>query len=153
MGIMNAMSTKESLQDSLKDAMRTGDATRKATLRMALAAVRNAEIEQRGELAEADVLVILQKEVKLRRETAEEARGAGRQDLAEQAEQEISILEDYLPQPLSHDELVEMARQAIAEVGATSPREMGQVMKVLMLRVKGRADGAEVSQVVRQLLV
>ena len=152
MGIMNAMSTKESLQDSLKDALRAGDATRKATLRMALAAVHNAEIEKRGELQEPDVLTILQKEVKSRRETAEEARQAGRQDIAEQAEQEIAILEEFLPKPLSREELVELARQAISEVGATSPREMGQVMKVLMPRVKGRADGSEVSQVVRQLL-
>lgn len=152
MGIMNAMSTKESLQDSLKDAMRAGAAIRRATLRMALAAVHNAEIERRGELEEPEVLAILQKEVKSRRETAEEARQAGRQDLAEQAEQEIAILEEFLPRPLSHEELVAMARQAISEVGATSPREMGQVMKVLMPRVKGRADGSEVSEVVHQLL-
>jgi uncharacterized protein YqeY len=132
--------------------MRAGDDTQKATLRMTLAAIRNAEIERRGDLEEADMLAILQKEVKSRQETAEEARQAGREDLAQQAEQEIAVLEEYLPQPLSQAELETMARQAIEEVGASSPREMGQVMKVLMPRVRGRADGSEVSQIVRDLL-
>ncbi len=149
---MGTMSTKEKLQDSLKDAMRAGDNARKATLRMALAAIHNAEIEKRGELDEPDILAILQKEVKSRRETAEEALQAGREDLVEQAKEEITILEKFLPQPLSSKELAEMAREVIEEVGASSLREMGQVMKVLMPRVRGRADGSEVSQIVRELL-
>ena len=146
------METKEKLQEALKQAMRAGDDIQKATLRMTLAAIRNAEIERRGDLDEADMLAILQKEVKSRQETAEEARQAGREDLARQAEQEIAVLDQYLPQPLSHAELDSMAREAIREVGASSPREMGQVMKVLIPRVRGRADGSEVSQIVRQLL-
>lgn len=149
---MKSMDTKEKLQEALKQAMRAGDDTQKATLRMTLAAIRNAEIERRGDLDEADMLAILQKEVKSRQETAEEARQAGREDLARQAEQEIAVLDQYLPQPLSHAELESMAREAIQEVGASSPREMGQVMKVLIPRVRGRADGSEVSQIVRQLL-
>lgn len=149
---MKSMDTKEKLQEALKQAMRAGDDTQKATLRMTLAAIRNAEIERRGDLDEADMLAILQKEVKSRQETAEEARQAGREDLARQAEQEIAVLDQYLPQPLSHAELESMAREAIREVGASSPREMGQVMKVLIPRVRGRADGSEVSQIVRQLL-
>ncbi|HEX6304618.1 MAG TPA: GatB/YqeY domain-containing protein [Anaerolineales bacterium] len=147
------MDTKEKLQEALKQAMRAGDDTQKATLRMTLAAIRNAEIERRGDLDEADMLAILQKEVKSRQETAQEARQAGREDLARQAEQEIAVLDQYLPQPLSHAELESMAREAIQEVGASSPQEMGQVMKVLMPRVRGRADGSEVSQIVRELLV
>lgn len=149
---MKSMDTKEKLQEALKQAMRAGDDTQKATLRMTLAAIRNAEIERRGDLDEADMLAILQKEVKSRQETAQEARQAGREDLARQAEQEIAVLDQYLPQPLSHAELESMAREAIQEVGASSPREIGQVMKVLMPRVRGRADGSEVSQIVRQLL-
>lgn len=149
---MKSMDTKEKLQEALKQAMRAGDDTQKATLRMTLAAIRNAEIERRGDLDEADMLAILQKEVKSRQETAQEARQAGREDLARQAEQEIAVLDQYLPQPLSHAELESMAREAIQEVGASSPQEMGQVMKVLMPRVRGRADGSEVSQIVRQLL-
>lgn len=146
------MKKKEELQAALKDAMRAGDDTRKSTLRMTLSAIHNAEIEARGDLDEADVLAILQKEVKSRQETIEEARQAGREDLARQAEREIAVLEKYLPQPLSSAELEAMAREAIEEVGATSPREMGQVMKVLMPRVRGRADGSQVSQIVRDLL-
>lgn len=149
---MKSMETKEKLQEALKQAMRAGDEIQKATLRMTLAAIRNAEIERRGDLDEADMLAILQKEVKSRQETAQEARQAGREDLARQAEQEIAVLDQYLPQPLSHAELESMAREAIQEVGASSPREIGQVMKVLMPRVRGRADGSEVSQIVRQLL-
>ena len=149
---MKSMDTKEKLQEALKQAMRAGDDTQKATLRMTLAAIRNAEIERRGDLDEADMLAILQKEVKSRQETAEEARQAGREDLARQAEQEIAVLDQYLPQPLSHAELESMAREVIQEVGASSPREMGQVMKVLIPRVRGRADGSQVSQIVRQLL-
>lgn len=146
------MNTKAKLQNALKEALRAGEQTRKATIRMALAAIRNSEIDRRAELDESEVLAILQKEVKSRRETLEEAQGAGRQDLVEQAESEIAILEEYLPQALTRQEITAMARTAIEEVGASSHREMGQVMKVLMPRVRGRADGAEVSQIVREML-
>jgi uncharacterized protein YqeY len=152
MGIMLVMDTKTQLQNALKDALRAGEERRKATIRMALAAIRNAEIDRRGELDEPELQAILQKEVKSRRETLEEAQGAGRQDLVEEAEAEIAILEQYLPKALTHEEITSMAKTAIEEVGATSPREMGQVMKVLMPRVRGRADGSEVSQIVREML-
>ncbi|HZD58527.1 MAG TPA: GatB/YqeY domain-containing protein [Anaerolineales bacterium] len=146
------MDTKSELQNALKEALRAGEETRKATIRMALAAIRNAEIERRAELDESELQAILQKEVKSRRETLEEAQVADRQDLVEQAESEIAILEKYLPQPLTRQEIISMARTAIEEVGASSPREMGQVMKVLMPRVRGRADGSEVSQIVQEML-
>jgi uncharacterized protein YqeY len=149
---MLVMDTKSELQNALKEALRAGEETRKATIRMALAAIRNAEIERRAELDESELQAILQKEVKSRRETLEEAQVADRQDLVEQAESEIAILEKYLPQPLTRQEIISMARTAIEEVGASSPREMGQVMKVLMPRVRGRADGSEVSQIVREML-
>ncbi|HEX9616114.1 MAG TPA: GatB/YqeY domain-containing protein [Anaerolineales bacterium] len=146
------MTTKVDLENSLREAMRSGDAVRKRTLRMALSAIRLAEVEKRVALDEPAVLAILQKEIKSRRESISDAEQAGRPDIAAEAETEISILEGYLPQPLSPAELEAMARAAIDEVGATSPREMGQVMKILMPRIQGRADGALASQIVRQLL-
>lgn len=146
------MSLKRQLEEDLKTALRAGEGLRKSTLRLALAAVRNAEIDQRGELSDAETMRILQKEVKSRRETIAEAEQAGRTELAETTEAEIVILEDYLPQPLSDAAVEALARQAIEEVGAGSPSEMGQVMKVLMPRVQGRAEGAQVSRIVRELL-
>lgn len=146
------MNTKEKLNQALKDAMRSGNDLRKRTLRLALAAIKNAEIERKGDLEDERVLAILQKEVKARRETIEGAQQAGRTDMVEEAEAEIAILEEFLPQPLTRQELEALVQEAIAEVGATSPREMGNVMKVLMPKVQGRADGKEVSAMVRALL-
>jgi uncharacterized protein len=149
---MIPMTTKAELEKSLREAMRTGDVDRKRTLRMALSAIRLGEVEKGVALEEPAVLAILQKEIKSRRESISDAVKAGRPDIAAEAETEIGILEGYLPQPLSPDELEAMARGAIDEVGATSQREMGQVMKVLIPRLQGRADGAQASQIVRKLL-
>jgi hypothetical protein len=149
---MMVMTTKVDLENSLREAMRSGDAARKRTLRMALSAIRFAEVEKGAALDEPAVLAILQKEIKSRRESISDAQQAGRPDIVADAELEIGILEEYLPQPLSAGDLEAMARAAIEEVGATSPREMGQVMKILMPRIQGRADGAQASQIVRELL-
>ena len=146
------MSTKIQLENDLKDAIRTGDDLRKRTLRMALSAIKLAEIEKGTPLDEPAVLAILQKEIKTQRETIADAERAGRPELAAEAMAEIDLLETYLPEPLTPKEIEDLARAAIAEVGATSAREMGQVMKVLMPRIQGRAEGAQVSQIVRQLL-
>jgi uncharacterized protein YqeY len=150
---MNHMKTKEHLQNDLKDAMRAKDEKRKTTIRMALAAIKNAEIDKGHEIEDSEVQAILQKEVKSRREAIEDAKRAQRQDIIAENMAEIKILEVYLPQQLTPHEIEGLAREAIQEVGATSPNEIGQVMKVLMPRVRGRADGKEVNQVVRQLLV
>ncbi|MBU0511163.1 MAG: GatB/YqeY domain-containing protein [Chloroflexi bacterium] len=146
------MDTKSKLTQDLKDAMRARDELRKRTIRLTMAAIKNAEIDKRSELEESAVIAILQKEVKSCRETIEGAQRANRPDLIAEAEAEISILEAYLPQPLTSDELEILAREAVAEAGATSPREMGNVMKILMPRVQGRADGKEASQIVSRLL-
>ena len=146
------MNTKDQLSEDLKDAMRAKDELRKRTLRMALAAIKNTEIDKRAALDEVDVLAILQKEVKSRYETIEGAEQAGRADLIAEANAEIVVLEGYLPQALSAEELERIVRETITEVGATSPREMGQVMQAVMPKVRGRADGKEVNQVVRRLL-
>jgi uncharacterized protein len=147
------MIIKTRLENELKDAMRAGDDLRRRTLRMVLSAIKLAEVEKGGSLEEAAILGILQKEVKTRRETVDEATHAGRPELAAAANDEISVLEEYLPKQLTDVELEILAQQAILEVGASSPTEMGNVMKVIMPRVQGRADGARVSQMVRQLLL
>ena len=147
------MDTKTKLQNALKDAMRAGDTLRKDTLRLAIAAIQMAEVQPGSkELDEAAYLAIVQKEVKSRRESIADAERAHRPDLIAAAEAEILILEEFLPKGLSPEELEALARQAVAEAGATSIREMGQVMKLLMPRLQGRATGDQASQAVRKLL-
>ena len=146
------MDLKTTLQADLKDAMRHGEETRKTTLRMALSAIKMAEIDRRTQLDEAAMLAVIQKEIKSRRESIDDAQRANRPELISQAEEEIKILQGYLPAALSPEELEILARAAISEVGATTIREMGQVMKVLMPRIQGRATGDQASQTVRKLL-
>ena len=132
--------------------MRSGDAVAKRTLRMVRAAIQQAEVDRRESLDEMAVLAILQKEVKSRRETIAEAKSAGREDMVADAEAEIAVLEAFLPEAMSADELRALAETVIAELGASSPADMGKVMKALLPRVQGRAPGGEVSKVVRELL-
>jgi uncharacterized protein len=147
------MNTKTQLNQALKDAMKSGDDTRRTTVRMVLAAIKQVEVDKRIELDEAAVLAILQKEVKSRREALEEAQKANRQDLASAAQAEIDILNTFLPQAMSAEELRELARQAIAETGASNPADMGKVMKAIMPKVAGRAPGDQVSAAVKELLI
>ena len=146
------MPTRTQLEADLKDAMRSGDDVRKRTLRMVLSAVKLAEVEKRGELDEAGMISVLQREVKARNETIQDAERAGRPELTEATRAELAVLRAYLPEQLSDDELTRLARQAIAETGATSPAEMGKVMKALMPKVQGKVDGKAVSDRVRDLL-
>ena len=146
------MNTKERLSQDLKEAMRAKDDVRKRTIRMALAAVKNAEIDRQAELDEADILVILQKEVKSRYETIEGAEKARRDDLIAEANQEIEILEVYLPQAISPAELEAIVTETISDIKATSMKDMGKVMQAVMPKVRGRADGKDVNQIVRKLL-
>jgi len=132
--------------------MRSGDEPRKRTMRMLLSAVKLAEVEKRGELDDAGMQAVFQKEVKVRHEAIGDAEKAHREDLAQAARAELAILQAYLPEPLSSADLEGMARQAIAAAGAAGPQDMGKVMKELMPRVQGRADGKDVSAVVRGLL-
>ena len=152
MGIMKQMDTQKQIEKDFKDALRAGDEVRKRTLRLVLSSIKLVEVDKGESLEEGEVLAILQKEIKSRRESIADAEQAGRQDLIAETEEEISVLEGYLPQTLTQDEINSLAKEAIAEVGAESPQEMGKVMKVLMPRVQGRADGSVVSQTVRQLL-
>ncbi len=146
------MSIKEDLRNALTEALKSGDVLRKTTLRMALAAVKNAEVEARGELEDDLVLNLLQKEVKARQETIEGAKQANRPDLIEKAETEIQILNEFLPQPLSSEELKALVQEAIDESGASSMADIGKVMGALMPKIRGKADGKEANQIVRDLL-
>ncbi|MFO8036508.1 MAG: GatB/YqeY domain-containing protein [Anaerolineales bacterium] len=146
------MDLKEELQEALKEAMRAGDKRRKKTLRMALAEIKNKEIEKGDALEEPEILGILQKEVKSRQETIEGAEQAERPDLIQEAEAEIEILKEYLPQPLDHEELKSLVEEVISEVGAESMADMGKVMGALMPKIRGRADGKEANEIVRELL-
>lgn len=146
------METKTKLENALKEAMRAGDDIKKRTVRMALAAIKQAEVDRQTSLDEAAVLAILQKEIKTRREALEEARQANRPDLVAEAEAEIAVVNAFLPQAFSADELKALVEAAIAEAGAASPSDMGKVMKLLVPRIQGRAPGDQVSQLVRQLL-
>ncbi len=146
------MDTKEKLELDLKDAMKAGDDVRKRTIRMALAAVRQIEIDKQTQLDEAAVLAVIQKEIKTRRDDIEEARRANRPDMVADAEAEIVVLQGYLPAALTPEDLNALVKEAIAEAGAASPADMGKVMKLLMPRVGARAPGNQVSAAVREQL-
>lgn len=140
------------MQAALKEAMKNKDAERRTVIRMSLNAIKQVEIDDQKELAPADAMALLQKEAKRRRESINEAREAGRDDIADTEEKELAILEEFLPQQMSRDEIAALAKEAIAESGAESAKEMGKVMSVLMPKVKGQADGKVVNEVVRELL-
>ena len=146
------MEIQKRIENDFKTAFKSGDEVSKRTLRMVMASIKLVEVEKGRALTDEEVLSILQKEIKSLRESISDAEKAGRDDLIAEAEPEIQILEQYTPQQLDEDEITELARQAIEEVGATSQQEMGNVMKVLMPRVQGRADGSKVSASVRTLL-
>ena len=146
------MSLKDKLMEDLKQALRQGDECRRSTLRLVIAAIRNAEIEKRHELNEGELLAIIAKEAKQRRESIAEFERGGRQDLVDREKAELQVLLAYLPEQLSREEIEAEARQTIEEVGATGPAQMGEVMRRLMPLMKGRADGKLVNQVVKELL-
>jgi len=146
------MNAKEQLQNALKDAMRDNDLVGKRTIRMALSAIQLAEVETRKDLDDSAVFAILQKEIKSREESIQDAKKAARPDLVDEAQDEIAVLKKFLPEQVSQDELEAIVRETIQEVGASSMREMGEVMKVLIPRLQGRATGSQASEVVRKLL-
>jgi hypothetical protein len=146
------MDIKTQLTDAMKEAMKAHDEVRKRTVRMALAAVKQVEVDKQTTLDDATVIPLLQKEIKNRREAVEEARKANRGDLIADNEAEIKVLEAFLPKAMSADELRALAQNAIAETGASAQTDMGKVMKVLMPKVAGRAAGDQVSSMVKELL-
>src|SRR5215467_2451522 len=146
------MSLIARLEGELKDAMAARDAERRDTLRLILAALRSAEKDLQRPLHDDEELQVLQRERKRRNEAAEAFRNGGREQQAEAEERELAVLEEFMPEPLSEEELEEIVDDAIAEVGATSMRDIGRVMADVMPQVAGRADGSAVSQLVREKL-
>ena len=145
---------KDRIADDMRAAMKERDQVRVSTLRMLMAAVKNAEVQgaQARELSDAEVLDVVGREAKRRKEAIEAYSGAGRTDLVDKETAELGVLQGYLPEALSDEELARLVDEAIADTGASTPRQMGDVMKVLMPKVRGRADGAAVSAMVKQKL-
>jgi uncharacterized protein YqeY len=146
------MSLIAEIEVDLKDAMRARDAVRTGTLRLTLAALRAAEKELGRPLKEDEELQVLQRERKRRAEAAEAFRTAGRDEQADKEEEELEIIEEFMPEPLGEEDLERIVDDAIAETGATSLRDLGRVMADVMPQVAGRADGSAVSQLVREKL-
>ncbi len=143
---------RDRIQSDLHAAMLAKDEPRKAALRMLTAAIKNADIEAGSELTEGDLLVVVQRQVKQRRESIEEFRKGGRDDLAEREEAELEAFAGYLPKEADRGEISEAAHLTIKETGASGPRDIGKVMPLLIKQFQGRADGRVISEIVRELL-
>ena len=148
------MSIKDQLTEDMKQAMkdRENGKLRLSVIRMVRANIKNVEINDKKELSDDEVLAVLMKEVKMRQDSLEEFQKAGRSELVAQAEEEIKILQKYLPEALSDEELKGIVAEVVAEVGATTMKDMGKVMPAVMARTKGRADGKRINAMVRELL-
>lgn len=148
------MSIKDQLTEDMKHAMKEREAgkLRLTVIRMVRANIKNVEINDKKELTDEEVLTVLMKEVKMRQDSLVEFEKAGRSELVEQAKAEIAILQHYLPEPLSDEDLRAMVAAAIAETGAEGPRAIGKVMPLVMAKAQGRADGKRINQMVRELL-
>ena len=151
-GADTAMTLSARIESAMRDAMRARDEQRTQTLRMAMAAAQNLRIERRRDLTDEEVIDVLSRQVKQRRESIAMYRDAGHEDRAAAEEAEAAILAEFLPEQLAEADVERLARDAIAETGAASPADLGRVMGRLSPRTKGRADGRLVSDVVRRLL-
>jgi len=143
---------KQKLTGDLKQAMRDGDKVKLSVIRLVMSSIKNAEIARQTTLDDADVLGIIAKEARQRRESIEAFRQGNRQDLVAQEEAELTLLQGYLPEQVSRDEIIAEARRVIEEVGAQGPGDKGKVMPGLMAKLKGKADGREINAVVTELL-
>ncbi len=146
------MTLTERLKDEQKTAMKARNKPRLGTIRLVMAAIKQREVDEKITLSDDDVLAVLTKMVKQRRDSVAQYEAAGRQDLADVELAEISVLEEFLPQPLSDDEVAALLDDAIAATGATSMQDMGKLMGVLKPQVQGRADMGKVSQLVKAKL-
>lgn len=146
------MSLINRLSDEMKQAMKSQDKFKLSVIRMVRSSIKNLEIDKRRDLTEEEVLDVLSREIKQRRDSLQEFEKAGRDDLVENLKAEINILTEYLPEQLTEEEIKEIVQQTIQEVEASSKADMGKVMGALMPKVKGRSDGKVVNQIVQQLL-
>lgn len=140
------------IQEDLKQAQLQRDEIKVSTLRLLLSEIHNLEIKKNGEVSDQDMIGVIQREVKKRKEAAESFRSGGREDSSQKEEAEAKLLEAYLPAQASTEELTQLVEQTIKEVGATLPADMGKVMSAVMAKVAGKADGAAVSALVREKL-
>jgi uncharacterized protein YqeY len=146
------MEIRQQLETALKDSLRSGDEARKRTVRMALSNIKFVEKEKGTSLDEAGVIAILQKEIKIRKEALQESQKANREDLIKENQEEIAILEAFLPKMMSEEEIQAVISQVIEEVQAKSPADMGKVMKAALPKLQGKAANDQVSALVRKLL-
>jgi len=143
---------RNKITDDLKQAMRSGDTLKRDTLRMLIASINNAEIAKQADLEESDILGVISKEVKKHLESIEAFKKGNREDLVKKEEAELAVLEAYLPQQMTREEVIAAAKEVITSVGAQGMGDKGKVMKELMPKLKGRADGKEINEVVTELL-
>ncbi len=146
------MSLKEKILQDMKGAMKARDSLKLSTLRLLVSEIKNREIDAKDELKDDEVLALIQKAVKQRQDSINQYEKGGRQDLADKEKAEMVILKAYLPEELSQEELLTIIDEAVSATGASSPKEMGKVMKEVMPKVRGRADGKEVNELVRKRL-
>ena len=140
------------LSDDLKQAMRSGHTVKRDTIRMLIASANNAEIAKQSALTDIDILGVVAKEVKRRQESIDAFKKGNRPDLVSKEEAEMAVLQSYLPKQMTRDEIIAMAREVIAAVGAQGMGDKGKVMQQLMPKLKGKADGKEINDVVTGLL-
>ena len=143
---------KKRISDDIKQAMKSGDTVKRSALRFLMAAINNAEIAQRKELADADILGIIAKEAKRVLESIEAFQQGNRQDLVGKEQVDLAILQEYLPEQMSREQVVDTARRIIGEMGAQGPGDKGKVMSRIIPELKGKADGKEINEVVTELL-
>jgi uncharacterized protein YqeY len=143
---------QQKLTDDLKQAMKGGDTVKRSVIRLVMAAIKNAEIAKQKALEDSDILGVIAKEIRQRKESIEAFKEGNRPELAANEEAEMAILEAYMPAQMSRDEIVAEARKVIEEVGAESIRDKGKVMPQLIAKLKGKADGREINEVVTELL-
>ncbi len=146
------MSLLNRLTEELKEALRAGNHTKLSVIRLLKSSIKNREIEKMAPLTDEEVIDIIMTALKQRRESIEQFQKGGREDLVQKEKSELEVLQTFLPQQLSEEELVGEVQAVIREVGASSPKDMGKVMKILMVRLKGRAEGAKVSSLVKELM-
>ena len=143
---------KQKLTDDLKKAMKDGNTEKRSVLRLLMSSIKNAEIAKQAPLENSDILGVIAKDVKQHQESIEAFRQGNRQDLVAKEEAEMAILQEYLPEQMTRDDIVAEAKKVISAVGAQGPGDKGKVMKELMPQMKGRADGKEINEVVTELL-
>ncbi len=146
------MSLLKKLQEEMKSAMKSGDKERLATIRMLISEIKKVQIDAQKELSDEEIIKILQKYAKQRKDSIEQYRKAGREDLAEKEERELQIVQEFLPQPLPEEEIEKLVEEAIKETGASSMKDMGKVIKLVIEKAQGRAEGSVVSKIVKAKL-